>query len=202
MSSVAAHNQGRSQRLVLRSFRAEDSVQALADSLGWPRAAERPATREQPRRVVWEIVPGINLSYIEDEALHASYVVVTSSTSPGEIANFLRLTSDNLDGYSVEDLTTLGVDAVTPEDRARALALAGLGAPKVADDGILSLVANAARDPDARVREAVVIAASYAEWPELRPVLGDIAARDREKAVRKLAKKLLEVYDTLGIGEP
>lgn len=202
MSSGTSRSQGRSRRLVLRLFKAEADVQALADGLGWPMVAERPSGGGQPRRVVWEIVPGINVSYLEDDGIQASYVVVTSNVNPDEIENFFRMVSSNLDSYSVEELAAMPASVTTVDARARSVVLAGLGAPKTVDQGILSTVTGAAQDTEDRVREAAVVAASFAEWPELRPVLQEISVNDRKRSIRKLAKKLLDVYDTLGIGEP
>ncbi|GCB93135.1 hypothetical protein [Streptomyces noursei] len=193
----------RSRRFLMQEFTSEEQVNRLAASEGWSKVLDSPAKRfgSEPRRISWEMAPGILFNYVSDRKLHTSYVVITSRESVDLDQYESVLHGSGLavctDASILESIT----EAETPEERGRALVRAGIGAPLLPDNRYSRAFINSVRDTSPDVRKNGLMGIGYAEWEPFRELLEAVAQQDPNAQVRGLAKRMATAFVEAGIGE-
>ncbi|MFI0237712.1 hypothetical protein [Streptomyces sp. NPDC016845] len=199
MRAVKGAGGYRSRRYVFREFDALRVVDALLSGNAWQKIAQRPADPQQgiPRLVKWELLPGLRASYYEEEALGASYVVLTSTLGAPSVHSAAAGFEVHPQVYDFADLIAELDTASTAERRAVAVARAGLGAPLARDDVFFERISGCAADAEPQVRHGALWAVSLTEWPEFRDLLRSVARADADPELRELARETLTDFDEL-----
>lgn len=192
----------RSRRFIIREYPGEGQVSDFANTLGWERLGEVSAEKRlrQPRQVIWQLFPGVVLQYMEEEEFHASYVVMMSEESRELSHHMAQIIEGGIAVLTDEELLEGVTSASGRDEKARALIIAGIGAPPHPDNRYSRLLIEAARSPSKHVRECGVLAIGYTEWPPFRELLKAIAQQDSDRKVRRLASAMVEAFDTTGVG--
>lgn len=76
-------------------------------------------------------------------------------------------------------------------EKLRAVYASVLGSVEQRDD-VVNVLQEVAADPDPGIRQSVVIAAAYSQWPKLLDMVHDMSERDSADSVRRNAQILLE----------
>jgi hypothetical protein len=120
--------------MVLRQHALESDMEKFAATLGWPHRETTLADFDQgiSREVVWYATPEITLHYFEDEESECGYVMVTGR-DPDVVRATSELVESGLNTWRLDELADSVDRALAPEDRARAVTRAGLGAPQELD---------------------------------------------------------------------
>ncbi|MXM63589.1 hypothetical protein GR925_09025 [Streptomyces sp. HUCO-GS316] len=193
----------RSRRFLLREHDDEEQIVRLVAAEGWPRVADVPAKRfgSEPRRLTWEMVSGVFLTYLRDRKLRTAYLVVTSRTT-SDLGSFASWITDI--GLSVcTDDELLGAldDSLTVEEKSRALVRAGIGAPLNPDNRYSRAFIDSVSDVSPEVRKSGIMAIGHAEWKPFRELLDAVAQQDSNAQVRSLARRMAAAFDEAGIGD-
>lgn len=188
------------ERVVLRERPGEPVVAQLAAAADWTLLADNAGehyaryTREQS----WGVRRGLHLHMIGDVLSEfCALSVVSQDRAEGE--QFRRLLIEHLNPLTRDELLEPFVDVTEPGERMLRLMRLALGAPTEFDPAVYERIARSAGDPDARARDATILAASYAAWPQLRAVLRQLADHDPEMSVREDAANTLRMYDDAGV---
>lgn len=193
----------RSRRFVMRDYPGESQVSELADRLGWERLGELQAEPElmRPRRVMWQVCPGVVCNFMQNEELQVSYAVMMSEHHPEISHRMSQIIEGGLDVCTDGDLLDAVTSASGPGEKAKALVQAGIGAPGSPDNRFSRLFIDAVREDSREVREHGVLAIGYAEWAPFRELLNAISQQDSDARVRRLARLTMEAFDVAGIGD-
>ena len=107
---------------------------------------------------------------------------------------------DTHDFVSHDEVLRAWDKANTIEDAASAAFHLAMAASPTAgmEEPILSRFSAALRHHSAEVRETALRAMAFLEWPELKPIISDIAARDDDPDIRQDANSVLDAYDHFG----
>jgi hypothetical protein len=193
----------RSRRFLIREYDGEEQVVRLAAAEYWEKVADISAKRikSEPRRITWEISPGIFLNYLCDRKLRTSYVVVTSRATGDLSQHESRIAASGLNLCTSADLLGEIEEADSPEGKGRALVRAGIGAPLKPDNRYSRLFIESVRDVSPEVRKNGIMAIGYAEWAPFRELLQAVALQDSSAQVRSLAKRMVTAFDEAGVGD-
>ncbi|MER7506186.1 hypothetical protein AB0L05_35530 [Nonomuraea pusilla] len=180
-----------------------DEINELAQSYGWPVVyeADRNFDRGKGREVNWGVTRDVVLGYLESHISNDCCIVAVGKDS--ELAErVIRHMDDDLEDEieSVAELLAAIQDAEDPRDLAQSLVRAAFGAPREFDQEFFAAFAKAAREHgEYRVRDIAVSSVVYIEWPEFKPLLERIQARDSEEQVRARAAIVLHAYTAAGM---
>ncbi|MFF5077466.1 HEAT repeat domain-containing protein [Actinoplanes sp. NPDC000266] len=152
-------------------------------------------------QLIWQAEPSVEVSYFDDEASGARFLVVVAEDAGAARATGERLES-GLDTWRVDDLVAAVDDAENPVELARAVLRAGVGAPEEPDERFLSRITRAMRHEDERVRETAIWAATYVPRPQYRSALIEVRDHDDSDELRELAEITLESYDDANVPRP
>jgi len=193
----------RSRRLILREGYSEGVVRRIAKASGWDELAKRPADarRNVALTVIWEVIPGLTVSYYYEPLAEASCLIIRSTRDKAEIREVERLLNQTTVFAGDEDLLSSAATGVSSCERALALLRLGLGGPVNFDQRYFDQLASGADDPDGKIRLAAIRGITYTEWPQFRPLLGQLADHDPVRSVRKLARQVLLIFDALGLAD-
>ena len=173
-------------RLPLHPKVAQEEVDGMAYMADWILAEILTKNRERPHEQVYEDrEDGTLIHYIRDWLLGVDYLLVPA---PSRQAARIR---KELHVVSLKEALAMVEAARTPEALRRAFFFAVL-ASTAPNPRVLALFERLLASPEIKLRRAAVLAAGYAEWKELRPMLARAAAEDRRKQVREEAGLMLE----------
>jgi hypothetical protein len=180
------------RRLVLRPERAEEDVATVARLHGWQRVAAGDAGPGAGRFVKYQaVLPGLSVCYFEVSSPDLCTVFVDSVRCAEEIEPVRTLLQAELVPWTLAELLREVDHAPSVADLCAALRKAGLGAPLEADPAFLQRFSTAARHPEVEVRMAAILEMSRVSWPEMLPLLTEVARSDRKRSVRATARKAL-----------
>lgn len=170
------------------------AVEDFASELGARKLSETTHTPEESnqgivRELAWELSTGLQLHYLEDFRSSCSFIVI-AGVDDEKTAEISALISSYLDTWSEDDILLAVEDSVGPEDRARAILRAGVGAPERFDESFWYCIGRAMSDPDSLVRSAAVWATSYPFWRQFIPLLEKVATEDSDPDLRAEAQAL------------
>ncbi|MGG2458228.1 hypothetical protein ACO0M4_00080 [Streptomyces sp. RGM 3693] len=193
----------RTRRFLTQESESEEQVSRLAATEGWSKVLDAPTKRfsSDPRRISWEMAPGILFNYVSDRKLHTSYVVITSTESVDLNQYESVLVGSGLAVCTDASILESIAEAATPEERGRALVRAGIGAPLLPDNRYSRAFISAVRDASPDVRKNGLMGIGYAEWEPFRELLDAVAQQDSNAQVRSLAKRMATAFAEAGIGE-
>ncbi|MGK5550110.1 hypothetical protein ACSNOI_00710 [Actinomadura kijaniata] len=187
-----------SRRLLLRGWRAIDQVEQLAAAWGWPQrevSVSAPDPFEEPSSVSWwGDAQRLVMTHYDDWDVRLSYLIFTGADA-GEVREAFESAEARLDTWSLDELLAAARDASDPDDVAKAVERAAYGAPKEFDERFFTVIDDALRHDDARVREGGIWAASMAQYPQLQPQLMVIARTDEMERLREMAAVLVRNTD-------
>lgn len=203
MKAIARPGGHRSRRYVFRCFDALPEVELIARGSDWVKILDRPADlrRGIVRHVKWEILPGLRVSYKEEDGIHSSFVMITSVLGGQSVGTAASVFEVHPGVLHFEELVEGMVSANDSETRGVAVARLGLGAPLAADERIVELIRQKTCDKDPYVREGALWAITYTEWPVFRTVLRRVSAEDSEPYLREFAARTIDSFDRLGLEE-
>jgi len=172
--------------VVLKPPRATISVVRTARAHKW-----RHVQRIDPgeRRLYEEIFEvsdtGTVVRVIDDHFVQIVFVALTGDGRE-QAESILRAEIETLDDAAIDGLLT----SDQAEQRATGVRILGAIAPDTADRRTLDAFTRAAADRSAEVLDALIAAVGRAAWPELWPVVDEIATRNAE------AEELAKAYGT------
>ena len=189
-------------RYILRDHPARALVEEYARERGWPLVSEAPGDPDRVigSHVIWLTPTTITLDYEEDYVARLSYVYFRGddfTSLPGMVADL----KNALRPWERDEFLQAVSAARTGQERALAVLHAGFGAPLEFDQEFFDAISSCMAADETPLRDAAVLAAGAAAWPQFRPVLEQVAANDPEAEVREMAKAALRAYDKFGIGE-
>ncbi len=192
-----------SRRLVLRECPGEPLVTQLAQEAGWLLIADNSAEpyAQYTHERSWQVGPDLYVHMLGDALSECCAISVTSG-SHEEMESFTALLERELNPLTREELLAPIASISDPCERMRAVMRLILSASEEFDREIYDRVAETARDPDPRVRDAAVLATGYVAWPQLRVLLRQLAEHDPHPEVRRDALNCLRMYDNAGVPEP
>ncbi|MFE7559783.1 HEAT repeat domain-containing protein [Kitasatospora sp. NPDC057500] len=182
------------RRLILRDSVDNAGIRAFAGAEGWTYRGdiERDPANHAFYEAKWSLPGGLSAHFVADEFIDARYLVV-SGDDGARVREVSARVEAALDVWSVEDLETEFDVCVYPFEQARSVLLLGAGSPERAVDSVVMRVLEALRHKDPRVRRAAVQAMVYAEWPEYRQPLAELAAHEADPEVLREAEIALRV---------
>lgn len=173
----------------------------LASGAGWEKVRDRPADPQTGRTpvVTWELLPGLRVSYTEDQGLRCGYAVATSFLGESALDTPIAFLGAHPLTLTYEDLLA-SCDEASEESQTQAVAVArlGLGAPLEEDERFVSWISRLLRSEDEFVREGALWGAVQSEWEVFRDALEQIGAEDTVGPLRDLAAHGLAQLDQIG----
>jgi hypothetical protein len=190
----------RSRRYIPRTRDLESVVRRLAEDHGWTLAFERPADSHQDIGIalIWEIIVGLTVAYYDEPRFQIPCLIVRSARHLSEVREYEAFLTRRLD--LLDDSELLAAPSLAePDSEAQALSLIklGYGAPVDFDQRYFDRLSSATRAAHSEIRDAALRGMNYTEWPQFRPVLQQVAKRDPDRSVRKLAKRILTIFNRL-----
>lgn len=191
----------RSRRYVFREFDSLSEVQLIARGSDWQKVLDRPADPERgiPLHVKWELLPGLRISYKEDEGIESSYVMVTSTLGEKSVDAGSAVFEVHPKVVTFDQLISDADSAVDSQDKGIAVVRLGLGAPLEVDDRFVERINRSVQSSDEHVREGALWAINYTEWPIFRRTLREISMKDSDPFLREFAEGTLTAFDRLGL---
>jgi hypothetical protein len=181
-------------RLPLHPEATQEEVDSMAYMADWTLAEIITKNRERPHEQVYEDrKDGTPIHYIRDWLLGVDYLVV-----PAQAPQTARIRKE-LHVVSLKEALAMVEAAETPEALRRAFFFAVLASP-APNPRVLALFERLLASSEIKLRRAAVLAAGYAEWRELRPLLARAATEDRRKQVREEARLMLEGLEQVWAG--
>jgi hypothetical protein len=161
----------------------------VAKASGWEKVRDRRVNAAQNVSLLltWELLPGIRVTYTEEESLESSFVMATSSLDEESLRNPVTLFSVHPEVLSLEDLLSELDSSNSPDRRSVAVTRLGVGAPLKVDDRLFSRIEQCAFSEENIVREGAVWAIIYSEWFAFRETLRSISENDSDQFLRELA---------------
>jgi hypothetical protein len=165
--------------MILPTDTTAEVVSALANRLGFSRADEKEFRTESGDRleIIWAIVPGLSLHYVEDGISDSRFVEVHGDEID-DVADIAESLNEVFQPFSYNDLLNAHRNAKTPEESQSTLLRLALGAPPERDEEFSSLIERALRSPEQGDRRAGLLAATYYGLPEFIPAIQAIARDD------------------------
>src|SRR5262249_22824367 len=147
-----------SRRLILREGYSENIVRRIANASGWDELAERPADapRNVARCVIWEVIPGLTVSYYYEPLAEASCLIVRSTRDQAEVSEIEMLLNQAIKFVGDEDLLSSTKTGVSSSERALALLRLGLGGPVNFDQRYFDQLTSGANNSDRDIRVAAI----------------------------------------------
>jgi len=182
----------------------ERDFEIYAESRSWPqeRSVPRDASAAVDHEVLWRATEGGLFDYLE-AYLTGDACILGLSEDLAQAESLIETVESDFDGMIYEEgelLDRIEMSA-DPQELARTLIRAGLGAPLTFDQEFFDLIVDhATSNPEFRIREIAIYSMVYMEWPEFMPVLRRISVDDPEMRVRDRAQILLDAYRNAGIG--
>ncbi len=189
----------RTRRRALRHSPMVDEINELAQSYGWPVVyeADRDFDRGKGREVNWGVTQQVVLGYLESHISNDCCLVAVGKDI--ELTErVIRQMDDDLEDEieSLAELLGAIQDDEDPRRLAQSLVRAGFGAPREFNQDFFDAFTKAARENDEyRVRDIAISSLVYIEWPQFKPMLEEIKARDPEEQVRARATMVLRAYE-------
>lgn len=187
------------RRYVMRDYDSESEIDKFCSAFGWQGIAGYPEDLEAgtPRRLVWEVMPGLTINSAQDSHYHVTYVAAMSALSPDELEPLEVIIDAALEFVGEDELLEAVASAGTPEAEAHAVVQAGIGAPRDWRADFAEVIERAAESPRPEVRNAAIAAVSFTEWREFTPLLERLAQNDADDSARAAAQRLIDVFSQL-----
>jgi hypothetical protein len=194
----------RTRRRVLRECPLEQDFEIYTQSRNWPkeRSVPRDVSSAVDHEVLWRASEGVLFDYLE-AYLTGDCCILGLSTDLAQAEKLMEGVESDFEGliFEIGELLDRVEMSDNPQELARALIRAGLGAPTDYDQEFFELMVNyATSHSEFRIREFAICSMVYMEWPEFVPILRKIAVTDPEPRVRDRAQILLSAYRAAGIG--
>ncbi|WP_141372247.1 HEAT repeat domain-containing protein [Cellulomonas cellasea] len=181
-------------RVLLRPLSGADDVDDAALDLGWRLDRHWDASDERPYEDLYvdeqhdDAALTTTISYVDDTYIGARYLVVRGPRAR-EVADDARALLPTVGFDEAVAVLDAAADAT-----ARAAAVPPVALAAVEGEGARATAAlrEAARRGDDAVRRAIVRAATYTGWPELRTLLVELQEGAEDSDVRRLAAAALE----------
>lgn len=189
-------------RYMLRGDSQFDAVRNLAQAQGWSQISDTPADpgRGVAREATWLTQTTITLQYEEDPVSQQACVFYAGDDLDA-LPGLVEVLRESLDTWSSDELLRGVASAQTGPERARAVLRLGLGTPLEFDQRFFDAIKGCMESGETPLRDAGVLAAGAASWPQFRPILRRLAGADPEEEVRDMAQATLRAYDEFRIGE-
>ena len=169
--------------VVLKPPHATISVIKVAERHHWRYRQQILPAERRLYQEIYEVPSSGTIVRIIDDHFVMIIFVVLEGPGRAEVEALIRQEVETLDDKSIASL----VASNKPKDRATGLRILGAIAPDVADPNTVKVFSEAAKDKTPEVVAALMDAVSRAAWPELWPVIEELA-----KAGTPEAKELYE----------
>jgi hypothetical protein len=194
----------RTRRRVLRDSPMERDFSIYVGSRNWAheRSVPRDVSAAVDHEVLWRATESVLFDYLE-AYLSGDACILGLSADLTQAESLMKIVESDFEGmiYELDELLDRIEISADPQELARALIRAGLGAPLTFNQEFFDLmVHHATSNTEFRIREIAIYSMVYMEWPEFLPVLRRISADDPEMRVRDRAQILLDAYREAGIG--
>ena len=179
----------RARPLVLSSQVSRDDIDDAMHRFGWRITNIFVGSPTHPGQVVYASADRQSLLYlVEDQRLGVLYFTGTGPT----IDTTLAEARDHLPVLSAEDALERARHPQQVADLTEALAVLVLTAQSEPSDEQVEVMLRALSYEDGALRNAALVAATYAAWPSLREPITEMAARDADPTVRANAARVME----------
>jgi hypothetical protein len=185
----------RYMRLIPRlSDTSANDIKQLALDGQWTLSDLATATDETPFEVVW-LTPDRQtaIHYIDDRIVSFPYFYVQGD-DPNGVSDQIKAHLDVYEWGEIQDMVSEAVDSAS---LARALFHVGVAAPQAFDPMIFGILVYALSHSNADIRQAALIAVSFAAWPEFREVLQRLEEGDPSPDVRSLTHLIRQGLEEL-----
>jgi HEAT repeats len=179
-------------RVVLRPEAGREDVDDVALDLDWLFLRNFPSSEERPYEDMWiDRDERTYIHYIEDHLVDLRYLVLNGPDADqlrSEVVAVLAV-------HQPADGPAAWESARSEADRIQAVHLLALTADPDDHAEAAGYLRRAAEDTGVEVRRAVILAATYVGWPELRELLTELAQSDPDPTVVRDARLALEGLD-------
>ncbi|MER6812725.1 hypothetical protein ABT299_25975 [Spirillospora sp. NPDC000708] len=180
------------RRMLLRQETSRNDVLRYAAAMGWAKTGEEGALEQsQTYRLVFSVVPGTAVRYVEDFTSRQRYLYVSSNTD-WVAERLATLIDDDLSPWPLSDLVA-ACDHSRDLEHGRALMRLGVAAPYEYNPEVFARLDAGMQHPDPRVRRLSLWATTYSPWPQYLARICAIAQADPEPALQERAETILAV---------
>jgi hypothetical protein len=175
--------------LVLGSQVSRDDIDDAMHHCGWRLTNIFVGSPTHPGQVVYASADRRSLLYlVEDQRLGVLYFTGTGPT----IDETLAEVRDHLPVFEAADALERARHPRRAADLTEALAVLVLTAQSEPTDEQVEVMLSALSHEDGSLRNAALVAATYAAWPSLRAPIAEMAAHDPDSTVRGNAARVME----------
>lgn len=179
---------GAAERVVLTDRVSRDDIDDAMVRCGCRLTNVYPGSATHPGQVVFATRDRQSLLYlVEDGRLGVLYVAGTGPTIDGALDEVRA----QLAHHDERDIETLTSDPSDEARYARGLALTVLTAAEPPSAEQLQVLERGLTTPVAAIRQAALVAVTYAPWPQLERAVQQLANGDPDLVVRANAERLL-----------
>lgn len=180
--------QGAAERVVLADQVSRDDIDDAMVRCGCRLTNVYSGSATHPGQVVFATRDRQSLLYlVEDGRLGVLYVTGTGPTIDGALDEVRT----ELAHHDEQDIETLTADPSDDARYARGLAVAVLTATQPPSAAQVQVLERGLTAPVAAVRQAALVAVTYAPWPALEGAVQQLASGDPDLVVRANAERLL-----------
>ncbi len=176
-------------RVVLHESVNRDQIDDAVAELGWQLTNIIPASEQLPGQLIYATADRQGAMYlVEDGRLGLLYFTGSGESLDRELDGV----REGLRHYSQADILQLLTGPADEPSYARAIGMLALTASEQPNERQLEQLERALTHDSTLIRGTALVAATYAPWPGLKPVLVKLATSDSDLAIRGNAQKVLE----------
>ncbi|MEY9860675.1 hypothetical protein ABH935_006312 [Catenulispora sp. GAS73] len=183
--------------MILRGVLDEGVVQTFAERVGLQDLGE-PENRDATTSRGWKVDDGLELHYGWDARSGRGFLQVLGDNQ-ADAEEIARAIEEHFLPLSYDQLLSMFRNADSPQNRAQATLLVGLGQPPSFDQDFFDCILDALGDFNRDIREAGLFAASHRVTTGMVPIIKVMAAGDPDDDVRDIAEMLLEICQEEGM---
>ena len=184
-------------RLIFKAPNCYDDFSKLATRKGLSLVQEVRKGKGSPlafQEILTNLDRTVDVQYIDDDLAEVSYLQISGHKRDA----YVQLFKDKFAFLSEDELFAHWDQAVNgndPDEKIDAIVRIGIAMFDQAPAPYIHRIAAALRDPSSAVRDAGLVAFSYAPWPEMKTQIEDLHVNDPDSGVRECARLLLKAWD-------
>jgi hypothetical protein len=180
-------------RVILHPDVTDEQIEDVAMDLDWMELGIKPATEKTPYQRIWEDeIAKVVVRYIWDDLLRQPFLTLQGE----DVSTVEQRICNALPSFTPEEIVESLHSASGYEPVIDAIALVALlghaGYGELSEDPeIVRLLEMRAQSEHPEVRNAVITAAGYLEWPAMLELVAGLRDRDPDQDVREQADLVL-----------
>jgi len=176
-------------RLVLKGSASDDDISDAAWKHNWLRWDEHQPGPDSPYEMIWITKDQqSSLHFVKDHLIGVDYFLAEGPKAE----ELMEQVKSEFKTYNLDELLAKAKRAKGRDQNIEVIYQLAVAAPAKADNQVLRVFEESATAKDADVRQAVIVAAGYVQWPEMETLLQRLAHDDPAPGPRHDAALMLE----------